>query len=300
MTTSPLTVLIPTHGRAALLGRTLDSVAACRLPASYRETVVVENGSKADTEGIVAACAATHPSLRLRYLHVARANKSYALNEALRTVTDGLAVFFDDDIRLAPGVLVAYAEAAAAHDERAYFGGPFGVDYETPPPDWLRPFLPASALGVELHGPRPVHFLGFNWAAFTADLDALGGFDPNRGPGSPTGAVGQEAEMQYRMRHAGFERVDVPGARVWHWVPRERCTPEWALDRTYKAGLQTGTRERAKGDRLRPLWVAEYAARTAAAGARWVGSTVRRDPVGQFDARTRLRKHIGALVGYTR
>ncbi|NNF57144.1 MAG: glycosyltransferase, partial [Rhodothermaceae bacterium] len=117
MTSHPLTVLIPTHGRATLLARTLDSLAECDRPDAYRETVVVENGPPAGARDLVARAAEAHPGLRLRYLHVERANKSHALNEALATVEQGLVVFFDDDVRLSPGVLVAYAEAAAEYPE---------------------------------------------------------------------------------------------------------------------------------------------------------------------------------------
>ena len=63
-----LSVLIPTHGRPTLLGRTLASLAACRLPEGYREAVVVENGSRAGAEAVVAEAARAHPGLRLRYL----------------------------------------------------------------------------------------------------------------------------------------------------------------------------------------------------------------------------------------
>ena len=45
-------------------------------------------------------------------MHRERANKSYALNEALETIADGLVVFFDDDVQVEAQVLVAYAEAA--------------------------------------------------------------------------------------------------------------------------------------------------------------------------------------------
>lgn len=44
MIAKSLTILIPTHGRPALLERTLESLVACRLPESYFETVIVENG----------------------------------------------------------------------------------------------------------------------------------------------------------------------------------------------------------------------------------------------------------------
>ncbi len=247
-----LTVMLPTHGRAPLLRRTLDSLATCRLPGSYAETVVVENGPPAGAEALVREVAAAHPALRLRYLHVERANKSHALNEALGTVEPGLVVFFDDDIRMVPGILTAYTEAAAEYEPgEVFFGGPFDIDYEgDPPPDWLRPLLPWSARGLDLeNGPKAPFYLGFNWAAFTEDIRAQGGFDPNFGPGSPIGAGGQETTMQRQMGDQGFKGVDVLGAKVWHWVPRERCTAEWALDRARSVGLTRGILSRQQGKR---------------------------------------------------
>jgi GT2 family glycosyltransferase len=245
MTDLVLRVLIPTHGRAPLLARTLDSLAACRLPDAYAETVVVENGSRDGAEQIVTEAARTHPALRLRYLHVERANKSHALNVALETMADGLVVFFDDDIRIEPGALDAYARAAAAGPGH-FFGGPIHSDFETVPPDWLLPLLPASARGFTLADAADAgYYLGANWAAFASDLRAAGGFDPNYGPGSPTGARGQESEMQRRLRRQGVLATDVPEAVVWHHVPAARCSPRWAIDRSYRTGRSQGAQARA-------------------------------------------------------
>ncbi len=52
--------------------------------------------------------------LKLRYLYLAHGNKSAALNAAMETLGDCLIFFTDDDVRVDPGVLTAYAEAAAA------------------------------------------------------------------------------------------------------------------------------------------------------------------------------------------
>ena len=102
----PLTILIPTHGRPTLLKRTLASLAACELPASYKELVVIENGSRAGAEDVVA----NFPKrLNARYMHRERGNKSYALNEALNTVIEGLVVFFADDVRVSQDILLHYA-----------------------------------------------------------------------------------------------------------------------------------------------------------------------------------------------
>ena len=294
-----LTVLIPTHGRPTLLGRTLASLGACRLPAAYAETVIVENGSRAGAEAVVAEVAAAYPALRLRYLHVARANKSHALNEVLATVGEGLAVFFDDDVRLEPGVLRAYAEAAGETSAGHYYGGSMGVDYEHEPPDWVRRLLPLSARGVDLHEKeREWHlYLGCNWAAFTEDLRAAGGFDADFGPGSPTGATGQEADMQERLLARGVRQVDVPDALVWHYVPEERSTLRWLIRRKYRGGTQHGQTARASGDPEALREMRSHLVRCALSTAK---RTVLLDRAGWWQAFLALSYWVGAWQGYRR
>ena len=46
--------------------------------------------------------------------------------------------------------------------------------------------------------------------------------------------------MQRRLVTAGLKAVCVPQALVYHWVPRERCSPEWALERAYRNGIRSG------------------------------------------------------------
>lgn len=295
----PLTVLIPTHGRPTLLERTLASLAACHLPVSYRETVVIENGSRAGAEAVVAEHAAAHPALALRYLHVERGNKSAALNAALNTVAQGIVVFFDDDVRLHPGVLESYAAAATGRTDGVYFGGSFGVDYEEPPPEWLTPLLPPSARGRVLGDGRHYrYYLGFNWAAFTQDLEAIGGFDPNFGPGSPTGTTtGDENDIQARLREAGVQAVDVPDAHVWHYVAKDRCTPAWAVRRTYLAGIAAGQRERRRGQRG---LVRSSLVTAGKAGALTAARLLRGHTVESWTSAARAARHVGRLVGYLR
>lgn len=239
MSPLPLYVIIPTAGRATLLARTLDSLAACEKPTGYQRTIVVENGEPGAAREIVSA---RDEEERIGYQHVDYANKSHALNEAIAEIETGLIVMFDDDVRLDRRILIEYAEAADARGEGVFFGGSFGVDYEETPPEWLRRLLPLSARGVDLRAPeREWHlYLGFNWAVYAQDLHAAGGFDPNFGPGSPTGSTGQEANMQQRLLDAGLEAVDVPGAWCWHYVPRKRSTLAWVLKRKHRGGLQSG------------------------------------------------------------
>ena len=293
----PLVVIIPTHGRPTLLQRTLESVARCDRSPGYEGCIVVENGAPAGAEPIVKALAQAHPAVGFRYLHHPRANKSAALNAALADVADdALCVFFDDDVRLDPGVLEAYAEAAEGHPERTYFGGPFQIDYEVEPAEWVRSLLPVSARGWS--GGEGVHrgyFLGCNWAAPVSDLRAAGGFNPNVGPGSPTGATGQETTMQSCLLAAGCEPQFVPKALVWHYVPADRCSVAWAVERKGKDGTREGRSARARGD----IW---YAARSAGRALRFALTAVhkgaRGDDEWMWRARAWANYHLGVLRGF--
>ena len=237
-----LSVIIPTSGRPDLVHRTLESLSACRQPAGYRKTIVVENGARKEAEKIATAF---KDSLNIQYVYLPVGNKSHALNAVLEMAQSNLIFFADDDVRFDPGVLEAYAEAASGKDRGEFYGGPFGVDYVRRPEEWIMEFLPVSAVGWSL-GDEPRHvkkgnlFIGFNWAAFASDLTDLGGFSIDHGPGSKTGAVGQETQMQGRLLESGINGIYVPKAKVWHFVPPERCSPRWAALRAYRWGIQGG------------------------------------------------------------
>jgi len=232
-----ITIVIPTHNRNDLLSRTLDSLSKIDLPINYRQTIVIENGGEFGAKQVVSQ-ASSH--LRVDYQYYENGNKSAALNHVLSLVDDDLLVFFDDDIRVAKGLLQSYASMAADWPH-CFFGGPMECDYEEDPESWVR--LPPSALGWsprEDSSGQSLVFLGCNWAAFTEHLRLSGGFDPRVGPGGTTGARGQETLMQNKLREHGYSPRYIPDAMVWHYVPSNRCSERWALERAYQNGLTKG------------------------------------------------------------
>ena len=261
MHTPPLAVVIATAGRPALLARTLDSLVACRKPASYQGAWIVENGPPGTTREIVAKFLGQTP---IRYLHVERPNKSHALNMLLRKIGNPLIFFTDDDVRLDRDLLLAYATAARGVESGRFFGGPLGVDYETgmePPPEWMHKLLPKTVVGWQrperqiTRIPRP-KFLGPNWAAFADDLRRVGGFDPQLGPGAETGATGQETESQFRLHRAGIDGFYVPQAMAWHFAPAKALSHEWVVERKRRHSREWGIARARRNSRL-PL--ARYA-----------------------------------------
>ncbi len=288
--------MIATAARPDLLARTLKSLAECERPGLYRGTIVIENGAKRGAADVVRAA----PSwLNCRYLYQQNGNKSVALNLGLAHVPDDcLVVFTDDDVRFDSGVLTGYA-SASSDSLGHYFGGPTGVDYEQEPPKWLKRYLPESATGWTPGDPasEALSFLGFNWAAFSADVRRAGGFNPNRGPGAPSGSTGQESDMQRRLRLHGIVSQYVPSARVWHYVPAERSTPDWVVERLFRHGVACAMQ--APESRLRlggcPPWTL---GRVAKGIARSAVACVYRDPVFRFDARAKISYNRGLVHGF--
>lgn len=302
---TPITVVVPTHGRSSLLARTLESVAACERPLGYAGCLIVENGESGEAATTVEALARAHPEAGFQYLHHTRANKSAALNAALATLEGNpLVVYLDDDVRVAPGILSAYAAVAERSAGPAFYGGPLACDYEVTPPPWLFPALPHSARGFALdpEAPAPEVFLGANWAVRARDVLVAGGFDPNYGPGSPTGAVGQETDMQRRLKSLGAMGLFVPEARVWHYVPAARCSPRWAVGRRFRNGILAG--RDASAERRSGKSPSQTLSGSVVGILRCAASLAKRaalrDRPGCWLASGQLAFHAGALTGLFR
>lgn len=277
--------------------KTLVSLAECRKPEIYCGTIVVENGPRAGAQDVVRQAPR---NLSARYVYEIQGNKSAALNKVLKDLNEGLIFFTDDDVRLDPDILALYAEASAATEHGCFYGGPVGVDYEVPPLEWLKPYLPASARGWAPHNEwKPdgrEYFLGFNWAAFAADLKDAGGFDIDKGPGSRSGSTGQETDMQMRLLRNGLYGIYLPAAWVWHYVPSARCSPRWALKRNFREGISIGLDTRRADPAIfgYPLWTfKQLAKRTFEA----LCASLSRDPRTRFESYSELVSLCGYMRG---
>jgi GT2 family glycosyltransferase len=285
-------------GRRELLARTLKSLSECRLPAGYVGTVVAENGPYGGAADVVNDAPDV---LNARYMHVPRANKSAALNAMLKASGDCLIFYTDDDVRLSDRTLWAYSDAARRRGPGSFFGGPLSVDYDSPPPRWLREYLPNSAKGWELkdieHRVDSATFLGGNWAAFAEDLRFADGFNTNEGPGSPLGGTGEEMELQGHLLQMGLSAVYVPTARVWHYVPPERCSPQWTIKRAFRHGLEVGAHaadQTARRWRLPPSWIVYRYLKGMVRSLIW---SISRNPELRFRAKHRRSYDRGLMSG---
>lgn len=92
-TNSTVSVIIPTFNRAAFLREALDSVFAQTVQPC--EVIVVDDGSKDNTESVVKEMQAAHPSLR--YLPQKNAGPAAARNTGMKAATGHWLAFLDSD-----------------------------------------------------------------------------------------------------------------------------------------------------------------------------------------------------------
>jgi glycosyltransferase involved in cell wall biosynthesis len=107
-----LSVVIPTHNRADLLKRVLESYARQGLPLDEYEIVVVDDGSSDGTEDV---CRKLRSQLPLSYIQIAHAGSAAAKNSGLAAARGKLIVFSDDDDIADAGLLRAHLVAHAEH-----------------------------------------------------------------------------------------------------------------------------------------------------------------------------------------
>lgn len=234
-----IAIVIATYMPGDLLRRTLQTLTECALPPTLTRVIIAENGPIATAEEMTAAFADRLP---VEHHFFPDAKKCGALNQSLALLDDAFIIYFDDDVRVHPDNLMAYADAAKGLTRGAFFGGQCKVDYVEEPEAWLKAFLPDAALGwapaeakCEL---TTSGALGFNWAAFASDIRAAGAYDERCGPG--TSANSDEMNVQDEMLRQGVKAYYLPDAVVWHYVPKERCSVDWLLDYKRKDGKGKG------------------------------------------------------------
>jgi glycosyltransferase involved in cell wall biosynthesis len=136
-----ISVAICTHNpRADYLARTLAGLRAQTLPHTEWELLLVDNASRPPVETDLS----WHPHAR-RVSEPALGLTNARLRSIAETATD-LLIFVDDDNVLAPDYLAVARELAAQWPILGAWGGHIEPEFESPPPDWTRPYWQALAI----------------------------------------------------------------------------------------------------------------------------------------------------------
>lgn len=226
-----VSILIPTHNRAAILARTLESLAALSIPAGARaEVVVVANACTDNTEAVVAAHA-SRLAMPLRCIAEPTPGLSVARNRAVAEARHDLLVFLDDDVRVDPGLLVAHLSLFAEHGADLTAGRVALWWEEAADPGWLSAGM-QTALGQYDLGPGIVpvpsgEVRGCNFGFRRSVFDKVGPFHAALGRTGAGLLAGEEVFFSSAAIRAGFRCVYSGAAAIEHWVPARRVDPAY-------------------------------------------------------------------------
>ena len=238
-----LSLIIPTHNRSERLIAALESVIRQDLPAADWECVVVSNNSTDDTVARFGDFAARYPGLNLRLVTEDGPGVSYARNRGIAEPSAPLLVFIDDDERINPGFLRAYADFFDAHPDAVVAGGRIIAEYVTGRPAWLSKYTEMPIANPMDFGdavrPFPAGRVpgGGNMAFRRSAALRYGGFDPSLGRVGRMLIGGEENDFFERLMRGGETCWYVPGAVMWHIIPPEKLTESYFRRLCYNVGV---------------------------------------------------------------
>ena len=238
-----LSLIIPTHNRSERLIAALESVIRQDLPAADWECVVVSNNSTDDTVARFGDFAARYPGLNLRLVTEDGPGVSYARNRGIAETSAPLLVFIDDDERINPGFLRAYADFFDAHPDAVVAGGRIIAEYVTGRPAWLSKYTEMPIANPMDFGdavrPFPAGRVpgGGNMAFRRSAALRYGGFDPSLGRVGRMLIGGEENDFFERLMRGGETCWYVPGAVMWHIIPLEKLTESYFRRLCYNVGV---------------------------------------------------------------
>lgn len=245
-----LSVVLCTWNNADRLGITLGAISECEVPEAVGwELVVVNNSCTDHTDHVVGQYSERLP---VRLVHQPIQGLSHARNLGVESAKGRYIVFTDDDVRPYRRWIATYLDAFERMPHGHYFGGPLESEFEADPIDSeLLRFAPWSVRGLSLGDKeRPAgeseRFVSANWACSKQDIVRIGGFDTGLGiVGDNEASTGEETDVMRRLRALGLVPVYLPGARIRHFVPKDKSSPDHIAGRLeaygyYHAGEKYG------------------------------------------------------------
>lgn len=239
-----ISLIIATYNRAEALVEALRSVVKQTLPAEEWECVVVNNRSTDDTEARFTAFAAQYPTLQLRMVNEERQGLSHARNCGILAARGRYIAIIDDDERINPEFLQAYADLFDQHPEAMSAGGRVIAAYEeVPRPRWMSRFTEQPIANPMEFGNRVRPFprgripAGGNMAFRREAFEQHGLFNPELGRIGNRLIGGEESDLFARLDRAGAPCYYQPEAVMWHLIPARKLTPEYLDNLSYNVGV---------------------------------------------------------------
>jgi GT2 family glycosyltransferase len=269
--TVPVSVVVPTIGRAELLEACLGSVAACRPDAA--EIIVVDQSNEAAVRSVVAKFADAGARLVTSPIR----DRSLAVNLAMRKARHESVLVTDDDCTVDPRWVGKAWEHLSTDPETIVTGRVLPVGDAIAVPSLVGSGTPSDYTGS-------VHFdvlFGCNMACSRTRFLELGGFDERM-------KLAEDNDFCYRWLRAGRRLHYDPSLLIWHHAWR---TPE-ELERHFRGYARGQGIFYAKHLRAGDLRVARFVARDIRRATRALAARLVRGRPEWPDARLALPRGL--------
>jgi len=223
-----VSILIPTHNRARILGQTLESLSKMELPSGVPvEVVVVANACTDDTVAVAEAMFAKLP-FQGKCIVEPRANLSIARNTAVRHSQHEICAMLDDDVWVHHRWLKATV-AAYRDPDVAIVAGHIELWWkDVTRPEWFMPMMDSLLTQKDFgSAPRrmysPYDAAGANFSFRRAVFDGIGPYVEGLGrTGGNVGLSAEESEFLQRALASGYHMYYFPEVSIKHWVAPTR------------------------------------------------------------------------------
>ncbi|HUL58995.1 MAG TPA: glycosyltransferase [Anaeromyxobacteraceae bacterium] len=248
-----ITVAICTHNNADMLERALAKLARQRVaPATTWELVVVDNRSTDRTPETLHTWSERGVFPEMRVVREERLGLSNARRAALAVAQADLIAFIDDDCFLHPGWIAEAVAFARSRPRAGAFGGRVRIKWMSPPTqlgrasEWALARQDRGNRQVKLPDRGGVPLVGAGLVVRRDALDESGWIERGRQMGRTGKALtsGDDAEISFRIRAAGWELWYTPTMKIDHVLPA------WRSERAYLGRLH-----RAIGMTLPHIWI---------------------------------------------
>jgi glycosyltransferase involved in cell wall biosynthesis len=223
--------VICTYNRAASLDAVLDNLAHQDSSGTVAwHTVVIDNASTDHTADVVEAHRAKGLLPGLRRVFEPTQGLTAARLRGVRETSAPWIAFVDDDNFPAPTWLGAVGRAIQAHPDAGGIGGKVVLDWEAPPPSYLKDF--AFCFAAQDHGDADCLVDGLAGAGMVLRRSALAesGWLDRPLIADRVGKKlisGGDVEMAQRVRSAGYGLWFAPDAVLMHRIPARRMSRQY-------------------------------------------------------------------------
>lgn len=245
-----LSLIVATYNRAESLITALQSVVEQTAPKEEWECVVVNNNSTDDTAARFKTFAEAHPDVQLRMVDERRQGLSYARNRGIGESEGEYIAIIDDDERIAPDFIASYIALFDSTSDAMAAGGPIVAEYPSGKPRWMSCFTERPIANTMYFGDKVTLFPagripgGGNMAIRRSAIRRYGVFDTSLGYVGEQLIGGEECDLFERLQIAEAKYYYVPGAVMYHIIPKEKLTQEYLSRLSYNVGVSKLRRAR--------------------------------------------------------